>query len=126
MSALTRHRRRRSLRQHLLQAAGTTVVAAAVTALLLPDGLDVAGFGLTDDSGSAQSQVQTPTSARIDTLMDRYRCSTEGFGERAVPRSAIIRRADGHVALVSFDRGWRIFQEDGPASLVAVCLRRAP
>jgi hypothetical protein len=125
MNALTRHRSPRSLRHHLVQAAGTTAVAATVAALLLPDGLDIAGFGLSDDSGTSHSRVQTPTSARVDALMDRYRCSTEGFGERAIPRSAIVRRADGHVALVSFDRGWEVFQQHGPASLVAVCLRGA-
>jgi hypothetical protein len=120
MSALTHHRSRRGLRHHLVQAVGTTAVAAVVATLLLPEGLDI--VGLSEDTGASQSRVQTPTSARVESLMDRYRCSTDGFGEQAIPRSAIIRRADGHVDLVSFDRGWAVFQEHGPASLVAVCL----
>lgn len=115
------------MRHHVAPAAGTTLVAAAVTALVLPTGIDVAGFGLGDGAGTTASQVAipAPTGARVEALMDRYRCSIEGFGERAVPRSAIIRRPDGRVALVSFDRGWRVFQEHGPTSLVAVCLRGA-
>ena len=55
--------------------------------------------------------------------MQRYRCSTDGFGHSEIPGSAIIRRPRGQVAVVSFDRGWEVFKYDGAASLVAVCLR---
>lgn len=108
----------------MVQAAGVTVVAAAVTAALLPHGVDVADMTLPGGgTGAVRSSLQTPTDAHLATLMTRYRCSTEGFGHSQIPGSAIIRRVDGTVAVVSFDRGWRIFKADGPSSLVAVCLR---
>jgi len=122
MAPQSRRRPPRTLRQHLVQAAGITVIAVLVAAALLPGTLDLAD--VTDDGGTAvRAQLQTPTDAHLAALMDRYRCSTDGFGHEEIPASAIIRRPDGRVTVVSFDRGWEVFRNDGPASLVAVCLR---
>jgi len=123
MEPLTRRPLRRGLRHRVVQAAGVTVVAAAVVAVYLPKGVDVADMSLPGSGDTVRSSVQTPTDAHLAALMTRYRCSTEGFGHSQIPGSAIIRRADGTVAVVSFDRGWQIFKDDGPSSLVAVCLR---
>ena len=112
----------RTLRHLLVNAVGVTVVAAGVTALLLPAGLDVTNTG----DSTVHARLEPPGDARVQALMKRYHCSTEGFGNRQVPRSSIIRTADGRVAVVSFDRGWRAFQKDGAGSLVAVCLRPPP
>ena len=108
----------------MVRAAGVTVVAAGVAAALLPNGVGIADMSLPgSDSATVRSSLQTPTDAHLAALMQRYRCSTEGFGSSQIPGSAIIRRADGTVAAVSFDRGWQVFKDEGPASLVAVCLR---
>ncbi|WP_180935222.1 hypothetical protein [Nocardioides ungokensis] len=124
MEPLTRRPRLRGVRHRVLQAAGVTLVAAGVVAALLPGGFDVADMNLPGSgSSTVGSSLQTPTDAHLAALMQRYRCSTDGFGHSQIPGSAIIRRADGTVAVVSFDRGWQIFKADGPASLVAVCLR---
>ncbi|MFC4785562.1 hypothetical protein ACT8ZV_13865 [Nocardioides sp. MAHUQ-72] len=122
MAPQPRRRPPRRLRDHLVQAAGVTVVAAAVATALLPGGLDVTGMSDTSDPTS-QTRVETPETAQVRSLMARYDCSTEGFGQTAIPRSAIIRRPQGTIELVSFDRGWQVFKDHGPTSLVAVCLR---
>ena len=120
--ALLSPSRPRPLRHLLVNAAGVTLVAAGVATVLLPDGLDV-----TDADGATapavQAQLQTPADARVQSLMHRFDCSTQGFGDQQIPRSSIIRRVDGRVAVVSFDRGWKAFKSDGADSLVAVCLR---
>ncbi|NYD43673.1 hypothetical protein [Nocardioides panaciterrulae] len=108
-----------------MNAAGVTLVAGGVVAALLPGGLDMARTG--DATAPAvRAQLQAPSDARVQHLMQRYRCSTEGFGDQQIPRSSIIRHPDGTVAVVSFDRGWKVFRRDGAGSLVAVCLRPRP
>jgi len=113
--------RSHSLRHLLVDAVGVTVVAAGVAAALLPQGLDVSSTG-----GATLPAVHAPAPAAVDAraqaLMKRHHCSSEGFGKHQVPRSSIIRRADGRLAVVSFDRGWKAFKSHGAESLVAVCL----
>ena len=122
MAPQPRRRPARTLRHHLVQAAGVTIIGALVAMALLPGSVDIADLS-GGDRPAARSQVQTPADAHLAALMDRYRCSTEGFGHSAIPESAIIRRPSGQVRLVTFDRGWQVFQDHGPTSLVAVCLR---
>ncbi|WP_344148221.1 hypothetical protein [Nocardioides koreensis] len=99
-----------------------TVIGSLVAMVLLPSGFDIADMDVSGDRPAASS-LQSPADAHLAALMKRYRCSTEGFGHSQIPGSAIIRRAQGRVAVVSFDRGWEVFRDDGPESLVAVCLR---
>lgn len=113
--------RTRTLRHLVVDAVGVTVVAAGVAAALLPQGLD-ATFTGDATRPAVHAQQQTPVDAREQALMKRFHCSSEGFGKRQIPRSSIIRRADGHVAVVSFDRGWKVFKSHGAETLVAVCL----
>ena len=115
--------RSRTLRHVVVDALGVTVVAAGVAAALLPHGLDVANTG--DSTAPALHAQQAPADAHEQALMKRFHCSSEGFGKRQIPRSSIIRRADGRVAVVSFDRGWKVFRSDGAETLVAVCLAPA-
>lgn len=122
MAPQPRRRPARTLRHHLVQAAGVTIIGALVATALLPGSIDIADMTGGDGTVS-RSQVQTPADAHLAALMDRYRCSSEGFGHSEIPASAIIRRPGGEVRVVSFDRGWQVFQEHGPTSLVAVCLR---
>lgn len=123
MAPLFRGNRPLTLRHHLVQAAGVTVIGSLVAMALLPSGFDIADMDVSGDRAAARSHLQTPADAHLEAVMERYRCSTEGFGHSEVPGSAIIRRAQGRLAVVSFDRGWEVFRDDGPESLVAVCLR---
>jgi len=123
MAPLFRGNRPLTLRHHLVQAAGVTVIGSLVAMVLLPSGFDIADMDVSGDRAAARSHLQTPADAHLEAVMERYRCSTEGFGHSEIPGSAIIRRAQGRLAVVSFDRGWEVFRDDGPESLVAVCLR---
>ena len=123
MAPLFRGNRPLTLRHHLVQAAGVTVIGSLVAMALLPSGFDIADMDVSGDRAAARSHLQTPADAHLEAVMERYRCSTEGFEHSEVPGSAIIRRAQGRLAVVSFDRGWEVFRDDGPESLVAVCLR---
>ncbi len=123
MAPLFRGNRPLTLRHHLVQAAGVTVIGSLVAMALLPSGFDIADMDVSGDRAAARSHLQTPADAHLQAVMERYRCSTEGFRHSEIPGSAIIRRAQGRLAVVSFDRGWEVFRDDGPESLVAVCLR---
>ena len=123
MAPLFRGNRPLTLRHHLVQAAGVTAIGSLVAMALLPSGYDIADMDVSGDRAAARSHLQTPADAHLEAVMERYRCSTEGFGHSEIPGSAIIRRAQGRLAVVSFDRGWEVFRDDGPESLVAVCLR---
>ncbi len=101
-----------------------SVIGSLVAMALLPSGFDIADMSIPGGEGpDVRSHLESPSDAHLVGLMKHYRCSTDGFGQEEIPRSAIIRRAQGQVAVVSFDRGWEVFQDDGPESLIAVCLR---
>lgn len=105
----------------LTTALGTTLAGFCLSVLLLGGATDLTGVEPTArpvvESGTARA---TPVEAR---LMRRYDCSTDGLVPTAIPRSAIVRGPDGRVHAVSFDRGWKIYRQHGPRTLVAVCLR---
>jgi hypothetical protein len=123
MAPLFRGHRPRRLRHHLVQAAGVSLIGSLVAMALLPSGFDIADMSTGGEDPAVRSHLESPADAYLVGLMKRYRCSTDGFGQEEIPQSAIIRRAQGQIAVVSFDRGWEVFQDDGPESLVAVCLR---
>lgn len=84
------------------------------------------GFGGLSSLGATAS-VPGPGAAgssapAVDRLMEEHRCSVTGFGEATLPTEAILRSADGHTRVVSFDRGWQAFTGAAPGTLVAVCL----
>lgn len=101
---------------------------AVVRATCLTVGLGVvvlggAGMALQDHLPSRDFDVEVAPTSPLGKLMDRFECSTLGFGDGSDPRSAIVRRANGHLAVVSFDEGWQVHVDQGAAQLVAVCLR---
>ncbi|MCB0896110.1 MAG: hypothetical protein H6529_02845 [Nocardioides sp.] len=57
----------------------------------------------------------------LQQVLDAHDCSPTGFGDRSVPRSAVVRTATGRLRHVSFDAGWRVYHRHGAAQLVAVC-----
>ena len=63
---------------------------------------------------------------RVERALDVHRCSVTGFADGRTPRSALVRSPTGRLRHVSFDTGWRVYTAHGPATLVAVCLDRAP
>jgi hypothetical protein len=42
-----------------------------------------------------------------------------------IPATAVIRDGAGIIRVVSFDRGWAVFNNERPGVLVAVCLGTA-
>ena len=111
---------RRPLRRLLVNAAGATLAVAGAAALLHTSQPTDAGE---PTAPTVHAQLRTPSDARVQALMRRFECRTHGFDDHQVTRSAIIRRANGRIAVVGFDRGWRVFRRHGAGSLVAVCLR---
>ncbi len=53
-----------------------------------------------------------------------HHCSYAGYGDRAVPASALIRTTAGEVRQVSFEFGWDVYNGQRPGELIAVCLDR--
>jgi len=71
----------------------------------------------------AQPAPQVPTADRVEAMVERFGCSSEGLPEGVIPASTIVTDTDGTVRRASFDEGWSILQGDRPGTLVAVCLR---
>jgi len=66
------------------------------------------------DTDAAQGVVQRQVAD--------HHCSYTGFGNRAVPSSALIRTPRGQIRQVSFDVGWDVYNGKRPGTLIAVCL----
>ena len=98
----------------------TALTAGALTLLV--------GFGALSVLSAPQPpaehlglSVQDEATSRI---LERNNCSTTGFGPGVIPTSAVIRDAHGRTRLVSFDRGWAVFNNEQPGELIAVCIGR--
>jgi hypothetical protein len=122
---LPHHRRSRTLRDHLCRAlANALAFGIGLEAVVLATaGAQVPGQA---ESGTAAWSQQEQPPAAVARLLRRYDCSTVGFGDSEIPRSALIRDAAGRLRMVSFDRGWAVHTGDGRAVLVAVCLEPGP
>ena len=107
---------------------GPRVRRAAVRATALSVGLAAviaggAGMAFQEDASSHDFDVEVAPASPVGRLMERYDCSTLGFDDGSTPRSAIVRRAAGDLAVVSFEEGWKVHVADGAAQLIAVCLQ---
>jgi hypothetical protein len=71
--------------------------------------------------GSSAATGELPDNAQ--RLIDQHDCSTTGF-DTANPRSALVRRRDGRLRLVAYDRG--LFALARAGDVVAVCLDDPP
>ena len=94
------------------------VVALGVVLLVLVSGLVT----------KAPARMQDPAALLLDlgakdlrAAMAEHDCTTTGFGDRATPRSALIRH-QGRIEHVSFERAWSVFTGEQPGVLLAVCL----
>lgn len=107
---------------------GPRLRRAVVRAACLTVGLGVvaaggAGMAMQDQPPAHDFEVQVTPSSAVARLMERYDCSTLGYGDGSTPESAIVRRPTGRLVVVSFDEGWRVHVADEASQLVAVCLR---
>jgi hypothetical protein len=113
-----RHRRtpRRPARVAL-----TVVKGASLGALL---SIVVVGGTRTETPG-ADTSAQTASGAYervVQRAVADHRCSYDGYGDTAIPASALIRTVRGEVRQVSFEVGWDVFNGRRPGTLIAVCL----
>ena len=69
------------------------------------------------------SKAETDAYQRVvQRAVADHRCSYAGFGDQAVPSSALIRTTAGEVRQVSFEVGWDVYNGRRPGTLIAVCL----
>lgn len=117
----TSHRPRPSLALHCAR--------AVVTACVLSASIVVAMVGAAERAEPSGSTPAPLTVTQPDTpetrLMRRFDCSVTGYGDGSTPQSAIVRVPSGRLRVVSFQEGWAVHVAEGPAQLVAVCLRPA-
>ena len=121
MMQLRHHRQSRTLGDHLFRALAKAfaigiVLEAAILATAGTHGVPTSGSG-----NAAWSQVEQPRSPEA-VLMQKYDCSTTGYGHSVTPRSAIVKNPAGEVKVVSFDKGWSVYTGHSTSTLVAVCL----
>jgi hypothetical protein len=93
-------------------------VLGVLLSLVVVGGLQAAsstGGGTTDSVDDAYQRV-------VERAVTNHRCSYEGFGEGTPAASALIRTAGGNVRVVSFEKGWDVYNGKLPGSLIAVCL----
>jgi hypothetical protein len=106
----------RPLRGHLRRAGVRTLARTLVAAAVL---VGLANLPSPSDLPTGPSVAQFPSPVQRE-LMERFDCSSDGFGDGSAPRSAIIRE-DGDLRVVSFDRGWQVYTGTRPHALVAIC-----
>ena len=121
---MARHRRLPTLEGQLWRALTRTLALTAGAAVLVVGGAGAAYVAERSDDVTASVDGMTkPADPPERRLMERFDCSTQGYGESAEPRSAIVRAPRGALRVVSFEEGWRLHTEGGATQLVAVCLR---
>lgn len=115
----TSHRPRPSLARHCAKAVVTACALSAALGVVM-----VGEAGRAEPSGSTPAPLTVTQPATPETLlMRRFDCSVTGYGDGSTPQSAIVRAPSGRLRVVSFSEGWKVHVADGPAQLVAVCLR---
>jgi hypothetical protein len=68
---------------------------------------------------TAERPVPAAAAARVDRLVRRHRCSSDGL-DGAVPSLAVVL-VRGGVRLVDFDTGWAVHTGRRAGTLLAVC-----
>jgi hypothetical protein len=72
--------------------------------------------------GAATGSVDQAYQRVVERAVSDHRCSYQGFGPRSEAASALIRTSGGNVRVVSFEKGWDVFNGKRPGTLIAVCL----
>lgn len=118
--SLPAHRAVPGLGPRVRRALVRSAALAGGTALVVVGG---AGTAMDRPHPARDFEVDVALTSPLGKLMDRYECTALGFDDGSTPRASIVRGGDGSLRVVSFDAGWRAYTEDGPDTLVAVCLR---
>jgi hypothetical protein len=58
----------------------------------------------------------------VERAVSDHRCSFQGYNRHPRAASALIRTSGGNVRVVSFEKGWDVYNGKRPGSLIAVCL----
>jgi hypothetical protein len=75
------------------------------------------------DGGGGSYAAAGEMPGRVQRLIERHDCSTTGFADDD-PASALVRRPDGRLRLVAYERGLFTLARSG--RVVAVCLDDPP
>jgi len=122
---MSRHRRLPSLgllcRRAFARGAAFTVVGL----LVVVGGTGMAQVQQAGEPRTVPWTAQPDPPATVTRLMERFDCSSVGYGDDVTPRSALVREPGGRLRVVTFDEGWAVYTERGERELVAVCLRPA-
>jgi hypothetical protein len=116
-----RHRRTPRRSQRPLRVELATIKGAALGGLLT---LVVVG-GLHPSAPSADPGFTAEADAYqrvVQRAVADHQCSYAGWGDQAVPSSALIRNARGELRQVTFEVGWDVYIDKLPGTLIAVCL----
>jgi hypothetical protein len=83
----------------------------------------VGGLGAASSTEeSATGSVDDAYQRVVERAVSDHRCSYQGFGAHSPAASALIRTSGGNVRVVSFQKGWDVFNGQRPGTLIAVCL----
>ena len=83
----------------------------------------VGGLQAVSPSGSTGTESVDEAYQRVvDRAVPDHRCSFQGFDDAAQAASALIRTERGDVRVVSFEKGWDVYNGKRPGHLIAVCL----
>lgn len=108
----------------LVAAIVVTGWATATSAPSVPAAVPATGSFAAPSQAPGPDYADYPVTAlprHVRHLLTAHDCSTTGFADETVPRSAVVRSAAGHLRHVDFDTGWRVYHRHGAATLVAVC-----
>ena len=82
--------------------------------------------GVQAGAGSSPGGISSPVVDAYQRVVERavtdHNCSYTGYGDTAVPASALIRTTRGTLRQVSFEVGWDVYNGRRPGTLIAVCL----
>ena len=98
-----------------------TAVKGFVLGALLSLGV-FAGLPGASTSQSSSGSVDEAYQRVVERAVSDHRCSFQGFDENTPVPSALIRTSGGNVRVVSFEKGWDVYNGRRPGSLIAVCL----
>jgi len=101
---------------------GLTVVKGAglgsLLALVLVGGLETGSAGGSGGAASADDAYERV----VDRAVADHRCWSRGLDDGSEATSALIRTVRGDVRVVSFEKGWDVYNGKRPGDLIAVCV----
>jgi hypothetical protein len=99
----------------VVKAGGLGALVALSTLGGLPGVSSTAGSGGPGSVDEAYQRV-------VERAASDQRCAPQALGPQTHAVSALIRTSGGNVRVVSFEKGWDVYNGKRPGSLIAVCL----